>query len=577
MLNKLNRALVAAGLSLFAANSLFAGEEAGVAVKSKRASRAQAAVKININPIGPTQEAVNRVKAAVERSEAVQKELKGASYRLISFEYKEQNEKAAAGNFNPNEFFIVFYDYTNDRTIIASGNFAQPENVRIAEDANKPVPSEEELDAAALIVSRDAAFARALKSRRLRASPAMPPITVDPATGERLVNIALESLDQSTRNEIVGVSFKRNQVVRYPNSAPPTSLAAETACGIPAASQGSTGSGVAGQYQMIVSAQNGTPLWEFLVIRPSSSSGRTSERSGIELRDVKYRGKSVLKRAHAPVLNVQYVGNACGPYRDWQYAEGYFNAPAIGAIDPAPGIRLLAEGQIATTAMENGTDTGNFQGVAVYRQNNETVMVSEMNAGWYRYIMEWRLADDGTIRPRYGFGAVNSSCVCSIHTHHVYWRFDFDVVNANNKIYQVERGRKFLQPIATERKFLRSEAANRSILVQNGGGDEAYILTPNLTDGKTDAYGDSDFWVLKYKTDANSAPIEISDASGRGTAINLDPFISGESLNNTDVVVWYASHFIHADGANVINPDRSGRYVLSGSHVVGPDIRPVRW
>ena len=32
--------------------------------------------------------------------------------------------------------------------------------------------------------------------------------------------------------------------------------------------------------------------------------------------------------------------------------------------------------------------------VAIYQQNvglgNELVMVSEMNAGWYRYIMEWR-------------------------------------------------------------------------------------------------------------------------------------------------------------------------------------------
>ncbi len=575
MFQQFNRALALLGVSLVTAGFSLANEPNGT-IKTKRVSRAQAAVKINIAPVGPTQETVDRIKIAVERSAAVQKELSGKNYRLLSFHYAEQNEKTSAGKFDPQQFSIVFYDYTDDRAIVASGSFADPEAVRITEDAAKPVPSEEELEAAANLVSRSAAFSSQIKNNRLRTFPAMPPTSLDPNTGERLINIGLESLDSSTQNEIVGVSFRRNEVVRYENNAPPTSLAAPEACGIPAGSGGSTSNGTAGQYQMTV-AQNGTTLWEFLVIRPSASSGRTSERSGVELRNVKYKGKSVLKRAHNPVLNVEYTDGSCGPYRDWQWQEGAFQAPDAGAQNPAPGIRLLAEGQVATTAMETGNDTGNFRGVAVYRQNNETVLVSEMNAGWYRYIMEWRLADDGTIRPRYGFGATNNSCVCAVHNHHVYWRFDFDVVGSSNKVYQLERGRKFITQIQTERKFNRNVATNRSIMVQNATGDEAYVLVPNLTDGKVDAYGDSDFWVLRYKTDAGNAPIEISDAGGRGTAINLDPFNNNESLDNQDVVVWYGSHFIHADGANIINPDRSGRQVLSGTHVVGPDIRPVRW
>ena len=148
---------------------------------------------------------------------------------------------------------------------------------------------------------------------------------------------------------------------------------------------------------------------------------------------------------------MQYVNNTCGPYRDWQYAEGNFNAPDAGASNPAPGIRILAPGQVATTAVETGNDAGNFRGVAVYQQDvgfgNELVMVSEMNAGWYRYIMEWRFAPDGTIRPRYGFGSVTNGCVCNPRTHHVYWRFDFDIVQPNNKVFKVERGRKFLTPL----------------------------------------------------------------------------------------------------------------------------------
>jgi hypothetical protein len=388
----------------------------------------------------------------------------------------------------------------------------------------------------------------------------------------------LDAQGAGAQNEIVGVSFRRAEVVRYEGGAPPTSEVSPDACGIPNAGQSSTGPGVAGQYQLSAT-QNGAPLWEMLVIRPSSSSGGSFERSGIEIRDVKYKGKSVLKRGHAPLLNVEYVGNVCGPYRDWQYAEGFFDAPADGAQNPASGIRILAPGKVAATALDSGSDTGNFQGVAIYTQDvglgSEIVMVSEMNAGWYRYIMEWRFAADGTIRPRYGFGAIESACVCSVHNHHVYWRLDFDIVQPNNNIFQIERGRKFQQPVTSELMRLRNYQTNRGFLIQNAAGNEAYSIFPNLSDGVADSFGQGDFWFLRYQTGTGGEPGEINDPNTE-VAANLTPWLTGESLVNEDVVVWYASHFIHADGANLLHPDRSG-LVLSGSHVVGPEIRPVRW
>ena len=76
-------------------------------------------------------------------------------------------------------------------------------------------------------------------------------------------------------------------------------------------------------------------MWRFLVIRPAASSGTNG--SGIELRYVDYKGKRVLYRAHVPILNVKYTGDACGPYRDWQYQEGMIQA---AGSDVAPGFRL---------------------------------------------------------------------------------------------------------------------------------------------------------------------------------------------------------------------------------------------
>jgi hypothetical protein len=47
---------------------------------------------------------------------------------------------------------------------------------------------------------------------------------------------------------------------------------------------------------------------------------------------------------------------------------------------------------------------------------------------------------------------------------------------------------------------------------------------------------------------------------------HIDDFINGEPVRDTDVVLWYAAHFKH---------DQS--HMGGESHVVGPDIRPLKW
>ena len=570
------------GAGLFIA--LFSGLAAANENSTKREKRAQEPVKITAVQWGPTQNVVDAAKLRVERSAAVQNALKGAKYRMLSLNYIDNSGDKLQPSTPPKRFRMVFYDYTNDRTLVAENDFAGAETITVREESFQPNSNDEEFNEAVRILTSDERFSSFLKGEQLRAFQPMPPVTVLSGTRERLVNVGLEAQGDSVGNEVISVSLGRGTVIRYDRGAPNTSKAAPDACGIPA-SQGATARGVAGQYQLTVS-QGATPLWEMIVIRPSASSGTMS--SGIELRDVKYKGKSVMKRGHAPVLNVEYPSGVCGPYRGWQYAEGFFDAPAAGATDPAPGIRILAAGQIAQTALDSGIDMGNFQGVAIYTQNDETVMVSEMNAGWYRYIMEWRFANDGTIRPRYGFGATNNSCVCSVHNHHVYWRFDFDIVSPTNKVFQVERGRKFLQPIVTELTRLKSLQTNRSILVQNSTSDEAYMLVPNKTDGQADNYGRSDIWVLKYKNVNGGTTVqnEIDDGwpsingpctATDGSCININQFINNESVAGEDVVIWYGAHFVHSDGANLLEENRINPSILSGTHVVGPDIRPVRW
>ena len=550
-------------------------------ITSKKKKKSDAPVKIKVTAWGPNQETVDAAKLRVEKSEAVQSRLNGTNYRLLEFNYLENNDKSKPTQ-PPAQFQAIFYDYTNDRAISAVGDFAGIESVKVSEMNYQPLPNDEEFLEAVRMITQDKNFASSLKSQTLETFRPMPPVAILEGTTERLINVGLNS-GSDGKNEIVSVRIKDGKIIRYEKGAPETSAATADSCGITNANQFTTAYGTAGQYQLTVS-QNDAPLWEMLIIRPSASSGTL--KSGIEVRDVKYKGKSVLKRGNVPVLNVRYPNGACGPYRDWQYQEDMFVTDP-NSTDPAPGIRILPQGKVAQTIVDNGTDVGDFRGVAIYTENDETVLVTEMQAGWYRYVMKWRFANDGTIRPRFGFEAVRDSCVCNLHNHNAYWRFDFDIVNPTNKVFQTERGRKFLQPITTETTFLKRIQTNRSLLIQNSSGDEAYMLVPNLTDGIADSFARSDFWVLQYKNvdGGTSVQNEIDDGYNftdgectetSGTCINIDKFINGESVKDKDVVVWYGAHFIHDDAGSSAN--RSNKPSdHDESHIVGPDIRPVRW
>jgi hypothetical protein len=469
---------------------------------------------------------------------------------MLDFEIIERTD-SSKNSLVPTHFRAYYYDYTNDRTFIAESDFAGREAINISETDLEPNVSatQEEIDAAFEIAKSDPKLGSLFRANKLTFFAPMPPLLYQ--DGERLVNIGVK-YTETGNDEIMGISFKTDKVVFYdPNEPPNAGVTTGGNCGF-TSSGGSSSSGT-GQLQVTVMLE-GAPLWEMMVLRPAMSSGRNGEGSGIEVRDVKYRGKSVLKRGHAPILNVKYHPGGCGSFRDWQDSEGPFNAPDAGSQNPLPGYRVLADGQVATTIVETGTDVENFQGVAIYQQDggpgigNQLVLVTEMNAGWYRYIMEWRFANDGTIRPRYGFGSTTSSCVCRPRNHHVYWRFDFDIVNSNNNIFQVERGRRFLTPITEESKIFRSYQRNRSILIQNASGDEAYQLTPNITDeeaynyeGTTlQTYGAGDLWILQFKG-SPTAPGELDDPNS-SSAANIDAWVNSESLGNNDAVVLYGGH-----------------------------------
>ena len=519
-------------------------------------------VTVEFEEVASHQRLVDGAIRAITEQAALHETLHDADTRLLAVDLIEPPRKTRRPTA-PRAVRATYFDYTNNRTLVAEAPVEGAAQVRVSESGDQPLPTPDEFEAAVEIVAQDPQLGRLVRENRVQPYEAMPPLVLDELPEgrvERVVTVGLLPQGRSrVRHEIVGVNMVRREIARYDNGAPDHSHADPQTCGAPpSAGQATTGKGVAGQVWVNVFL-GGTQIWRFLAVRPSASSGTWG--SGVELRYVDYRGRRVLYQAHVPILNVLYDGQ-CGPYRDWQYQESMIDA---SGTQVAPG--FLHCPTPAKTILDTGSDVGTFLGVAVYVQGQEVVLVSEMQAGWYRYVSEWRLHADGTIRPRFGFDATASSCVCIQHHHHVYWRLDFDIQSPGNNVITefndppIVAGSNW-HTKSYEIMRLRDPSHNRRWRVTHSPSGRAYEIVPGAGDGTAagDPYARGDLWFLRYRS------TEIDDAPIVGTEIQIDKYRNPpEPIVNQDVVVWYAGHFTHAP---------LGPHV---SHIVGPELRPVNW
>jgi hypothetical protein len=516
-------------------------------------------VTVDIEPAGFEPEAVERLRRTVVELPRLRAFLDGAEFRLLDVQPLERSRRKSR---RPEQSFrATLYDYTNQRTVEVVGDLDMPEAAQLEEFARQPLPSSEEYALAVRALRNDPEWGPSVR-RADALMPHVPPV------------VALEQPDGRTHRAIAVV------VVPHDDREPFRGAAVDIArgeihaieprggddgeCGFRPAGE-PTVSNTPGQAWVTV-RQGRTVIWRFLVKRPAGSSGTNG--SGIELRYVDFRGRRVLWQAHVPLLNVRYDGDACGPYLDWQNQESRFEA---NGTDPVPGFRLCSAP--ARSILESGSDGGNFTGVAVFVDGAEVVLLSEMQAGWYRYISSWRFHLDGTIKPRFGFSAVSHPCVCNRHHHHCYWRLDFDIRTPGNNVvsefndpplvpswgnwhdksYELHRSRDF--------------GRNRRWKVTDATSGAAYEIVPGPDDGVATAmpdwpFGQGDVWITRYKPAA-----EVDNgivAVGPPYEANIGNFVNGEHVHGRDVVVWYGAHFTHDVAAHA-------------GHIVGPDLIPANW
>ncbi len=516
---------------------------------------------VEVEPWGPETSAIDAVSCALLEHPRLQDYLTNTRHRLLTFNLLDREQKTTLPR-PPGRYRATIYDYTNNRTLVAEGCLDEPDLLVVTESAAQPLPSNEEFAAAVNLLLEDPDIGPRLRQQQLHAYRPMPPLLeAEEPDGRVERTLAVGLFSDEAGHRIVGVNLIRNSVLHQLHD---VAHPGADVCGPPAA--GGCAEGGATQQLRLKVVQGSTLLWSFTVVRPSASSGTNG--SGIELRHVYYRGKQVLYRAHVPILNVEYFDAGaqagCGPtYRDWQNEENCFEA--VGS-DFAPGFRLCTAAP--KTILDSGSDAGNFKGVAIYVSGQEVVLVSEMSAGWYRYISEWRLHTNGTIRPRFGFTAVNNPCTCKTHHHHAYWRFDFDIRSAGKNLVEEFNDPPLFGAANWHRKIyeirrLKDNQHKRKWRVTNTTSGEGYELIPGANDGAASNFGVGDVWILRYHA------AELDDGQGFTTdpaksKAQLDGFLNGEVIENQDVVLWYAGHFLH-DAQH------------GGSHIVGPELKPVNW
>src|SRR5215211_6263265 len=121
--------------SLTKAKALFKGEP--------NISRSQGAHNIKVTPWGPEQATIDETKSNLMKHASLHQYLKGAQYRLLSFDFVETDSKLSGRAEPPTRYRATFFDYTNNKAVVASGRF-KDSNIEVSASLAQPLPSTEE-------------------------------------------------------------------------------------------------------------------------------------------------------------------------------------------------------------------------------------------------------------------------------------------------------------------------------------------------------------------------------------------------------------------------------------------------
>lgn len=309
------------------------------------------------------------------------------------------------------------------------------------------------------------------------------------------------------------------------------------------------------------------PVWEMCWVPPSQSVA--ADGSGLELRDVHYKGILVAKRMHAPILFAEYR-NTSTCYRDWKDADARFVASPpvrnmLGVPTPFIATTSCDVSQAPTASYGSCPFTGapgfNFVsadcigspgGVAIEDMGDHVVLTTQYSAAWYQYTSRYAFWDNGDIQPEFGFGNSNGTNNGLTHWHHNYWRFDFDIDGANDNSILANG-----VPQSTEFTGLRSATGGP------GGGPTYWDVITNkggfgyrIVSGSGDYNPPNQSGRGLHSVDVigslfiNNEYADHSDNNLSDCVMASANIANSQSISNSDVVFWYRASVRDANGNN---------------------------
>jgi primary-amine oxidase len=313
------------------------------------------------------------------------------------------------------------------------------------------------------------------------------------------------------------------------------------------------------------------------------------QREGLVLSDVWFRGRKVLKHAALAEIFVPYHPGEPRP-------EDALDGMGKNLMDLLPGRDCLpgtvcsmfdAEGRTggrALVAMHEESTGLSYLGEGGRAYGKMLVLWSASKLGDYVYFIRWQFKDDGSLMPRVGLtgrlnhvrnnetipkrgsvvyrGADGSRVFGPSHVHNFYYRLDFDVDGPENDLVEELNARQDVPgrslewqhewtPLRTEGARALSAANFRSWRVldkvsrNSVGLPRSYHLLPGGNGVFRGAAGEpftqADFWVGRHRP--NEFP--LSSADPRSVKEALPDYFNGESVDGTDLVVWYVMHVHH--------------------------------
>lgn len=296
------------------------------------------------------------------------------------------------------------------------------------------------------------------------------------------------------------------------------------------------------------------PVWEFCYTAYQQSSGPRG--SGLDLRNVHYMGRLVLKQAHAPLLFAEYTTGLC--YRDWKDDPAQTLAPpavqnvvgssANGAITSCDRSQSATQSYGTCPYGLSVPGSSCFTGVAFENKGDHLLVTAQYDAAWYMYASRFAFYLDGAFDPEFGFGNSNGTNNDITHWHHNYWRMDFaidgdanDRVLENGAVQTTEFARLRCNPSTTP-----SCANERRWSVVDSVSGLGYELLPSSDDYITPTNeansGNHLVDVMATVYQANQFG-DVSTNNLSDCSMDEENLVNGGDLDGdgsgTDVVLWY--------------------------------------